>query len=156
MTRTAELHRPEEYQGTVRFMHYRNICNFKVMLKFLKRIIYERGREISLIVDRHLVHCSQEIQRWLTQQANVTELFFLPTYRPELNPSEYINCDVKRGSYFKPPTRNQQQLFPRLLSHVRKLKKFPERIKRYFKHLNFFMQLLRFCKPSYCRVNRYL
>lgn len=121
-------------QGKVRFMLYSNTFTSKVMLEFLKRLIQSRERKLYLIVDRHRVHRSQVIRQWLDKHTNVIELFFLPSYSPELNPAEYLNCDVKQGVHSKPPTRNQKQLFSRTLSHLRKLQKLPERIKRYFKH----------------------
>jgi transposase len=63
------------------------------------------------------------------------ELFYLPLYSPQLNPAEYLNCDVKQGVYSKSPSRNQNQLQQRALSHLRKLQKLPQRIMKYFEHL---------------------
>ena len=86
------------------------------------------------IVDRHPVHRSEAVQRWLHQHQDKIELHFLASYSPQLNPAEYLNCDVKQGVHSKPPTRNLAQLKARLRSHLHKLQKLPTRIIKYFKH----------------------
>jgi len=59
------------------------------------------------------------------------EVFHLPAYSPELNPDEYLNCDLKIGIHSGVPARTKVQLKQKAISHLRKL---PVRIKNYFKH----------------------
>lgn len=121
-------------QGTVRFMLYTQNLTAQVFILFLERLIAKRTRKLIWIVDRHPVHRSQAVQQWLVQQRQAIELFYLPPYSPQLNPAEYLNCDLKQGVHSKPPTRNQTQLKQRVLSHLHKLQKLPDRVMRYFKH----------------------
>jgi transposase len=93
-----------------------------------------RSRKLFWIVDRHPVHRQAKVKRWLQEHAGQIELFFLPSYSPQLNPVEYLNGDVKQGVHSKPPSRNLSQLKGRLLSQLRKLQKLPARIQNYFKH----------------------
>lgn len=86
------------------------------------------------IVDRHPVHRSDAVRRWLQEHEDKIELYFLASYSPQLNPAEYLNCDVKPWVHSKPPTRNLSQLKQRLRSHLFKLQKLPTRILKYFKH----------------------
>jgi hypothetical protein len=62
------------------------------------------------------------------------EVFYLPAYSPELNPDEYLNCDLKAGIHSKRPARNQKQLKAKVLSHMRMLQKQPTRVMKYFRH----------------------
>jgi transposase len=62
------------------------------------------------------------------------ELFFLPSYSPELNPDEYLNCDLKAGVHPGVPARTKGQLKKKAISHLRMLQKKPKRVKKYFKH----------------------
>ena len=62
------------------------------------------------------------------------ELFFLPAYSPELNPDEYLNCDLKAGVHSGVPARSKDQLQKKAISHLRMLQKKPGRVKKYFKH----------------------
>jgi transposase len=36
------------------------------------------------------------VKDWLTANAKRIEVFYLPPYSPELNPSEYFNGDLNR------------------------------------------------------------
>lgn len=121
-------------QGNVRFMLYTSKLTEAVFLTFLKRLIAQRERKLFWIVDRHPVHRGKQVQQWLAQHKEQIELFLLPSYSPELNPTEYLNGDVKQGVHSKPPSRNLAQLKQRLLSHLRKLQKLPSRILKYFEH----------------------
>jgi transposase len=62
------------------------------------------------------------------------EVFFLPSYSPELNPDEYLNCDLKVGVHSKTPAKTKDQLKSKAISHLRKLQKSPGRVRKYFKH----------------------
>ena len=63
-----------------------------------------------------------------------SEVFFLPAYSPELNPDEYLNCDLKAGVHSKPLARDTSQLEKKLRSHMKTLQKSPARAQKYFKH----------------------
>lgn len=121
-------------QGTVRFMLYTQKLTTQVFIPFLERLIRQRTRKLIWIVDRHPVHRAQAVKEWLAKHTQDIELFYLPPYSPQLNPAEYLNCDVKQGVHSKPPSRNQKQLQQRALSHLRKLQKLPQRIMKYFEH----------------------
>jgi transposase len=122
------------HQGKVRFMLYTQKLTAQVFITFLERLIARRTRKLMWIVDRHPVHRSAAVQQWLHQHQDKIEMHFLPSYAPQLNPAEYLNCDVKQGVHSKPPTRSLAQLKGRLRSHLHKLQKLPARIIKYFKH----------------------
>ena len=121
-------------QGKVRFMLYSQTLTAQVLITFLKRLIARRTRKLLWIVDRHPVHRSEAVQQWLYEHQASIEMYFLPPYSPELNPVEYLNCDVKQGVHSKPPTRNLSQLKKRVSSHLHKVQKLPARIMKYFQH----------------------
>jgi transposase len=120
--------------GKIRFMLYTCKLTAEVFIVFLERLIRKAERKLFWIVDKHPVHRSQTVKQWLAEHKSQIELFPLPSYSPELNPVEYLNCDVKQGVHSKPPTRNLPQLKDRVLSHLRKLQKLPARIQKYFHH----------------------
>ncbi len=61
-------------------------------------------------------------------------MFFLPSYSPELNPDEYLNCDLKAGVHSGVPARTKEQLKKKAISHLRKIQKLPGRVCKYFMH----------------------
>jgi len=121
-------------QGKVRFMTYSGGMNAQVLIRFLKRVIKDAKRKVFLILDNLRVHHSKVFKEWVSSNLKSIEVFYLPSYSPELNPDEYLNCDLKAGVHSKKPARNKEQLKKKTISHLKMLQKSPERIKKYFKH----------------------
>ena len=121
-------------QGKVRFMVYKDKMNSQTLIQFMKRLIKDSKRKLFLILDNLRVHHSHMVEDWLKDHKTQIEIFFLPAYSPELNPDEYLNCDLKVGVHSKVPARTKEQLAKKTLSHLRKLQKLPGRVKNYFKH----------------------
>lgn len=121
-------------QGKVRFMVYNDKMNSAVFIKFMERLIKDSEKKIFLILDNLKVHHSYIASDWLEEHKDEIEVFFLPSYSPELNPDEYLNCDLKAGVHSGTPARTKDQLKQKAISHLRKLQKLPGRVKKYFKH----------------------
>jgi transposase len=121
-------------QGKVRFMIYSKSMNAQVLIKFLKRLIKSSDRKIFLILDNLKVHHAILVREWLEGKEDKLEIFFLPSYSPELNPDEYLNNDIKQGIHSKSLFRDEKSLKKGVLSHMRMLQKMPKRVMNYFKH----------------------
>ena len=121
-------------QGKVRFQIYDGRMNAQQLIEFLKRLIKDAKRKVVLILDNLRVHHANLVREWLGRHVEKIEIFYLPSYSPELNPDEYLNCDLKAGVHSKAPARNIKQLKAKVLSHMRMLQKQPNRVKKYFKH----------------------
>ncbi|BBO72621.1 hypothetical protein DSCW_00380 [Desulfosarcina widdelii] len=115
-------------------MVYKNKMNSQTMITFMERLIKGADKKIFLIVDNLKVHHSYIVKDWLKKHQNEIELFFLPSYSPELNPDEYLNCDLKVGVHSGVPARTKKELKRKAISHLRKLQKLPGRVMKYFKH----------------------
>jgi len=121
-------------QGQVRFMVYKNKMNSQKLIRFMRRLIKDSDKKIFLILDNLKVHHSYVVRDWLKEHEDEIEIFFLPSYSPELNPDEYLNCDLKAGVHSGVPARSKKQLKRKAISHLRKLQKLPGRVMKYFKH----------------------
>jgi transposase len=121
-------------QGKVRFMVYSDKMNSGIMIKFMERLIKSSNQKIFLILDNLKVHHSYIVEDWLEEHKSQIEVFFLPSYSPELNPDEYLNCDLKAGVHSGTPARTRDQLKEKAISHLRKLQKMSNRVMKYFKH----------------------
>ncbi len=86
------------------------------------------------MLDNLRVHHAKLVKEWLEGQTEKIELFFLPSYSPELNPDEYLNCDLKRSMGADKPTCKKGDIAKKLDKHMNMLQQQPERIKSYFKH----------------------
>jgi transposase len=67
------------------------------------------GKKVFLILDGHSVHKTAATRRWLGRQREQIQVFFLPTYAPELNSDELVNHDVKTNALGR---RSEQNVKP--------------------------------------------
>jgi len=121
-------------QGKVRFKIFEGSMNTDVLIDFCKRLIKSAKRKVYLILDNLRVHHAKLFKAWLQEHKDEIDVFYLPSYSPELNPDEYLNCDLKAGVHSGKPARNKEQLKKKVLSHMRMLQKSPKRVAKYFEH----------------------
>ena len=119
-------------QGKVRFMVYNDTMNAQTFIKFLEGLVRDAGQKIFLVSDNLPVHHNKIVKKWISEHQDSIELFFLPAYSPELNPDEYLNCDLKAGVHSGPPARSKKDLKKKAISHLRMLQKKPQRVAKYF------------------------
>jgi len=84
-------------QGKVRFQIYNGTMNAQLLIGFMKRLIKNAKNKVILILDNLRVHHAKLVKAWLAEYKQAIEAFYLPAYSPELNPDEYLNCDLKAG-----------------------------------------------------------
>lgn len=121
-------------QGKVRFKVFDGTMNADILIDFMKRLIKSANRKVFLILDNLRVHHARVVKAWLERHIKEIEVFFLPSYSPELNPDEYLNCDLKHGVHSGKPARSKSQLKKKVSAHMRMLQKKPVRVRKYFEH----------------------
>jgi transposase len=121
-------------RGKVRFRLFEGSMNAVLLLDFMKRLTKAAQRKVILILDNLSVHHAKPVKEWLAEHRRQIEVVYLPGYSPELNPDEYLNCDVKAGVHSGSPARSKKQLKRKALRHMRKLQKMPRRVASYFHH----------------------
>lgn len=120
-------------RGKVRFMFYDGGLNAAVFLKFLTRLLEDaNGRKVFLIVDNLRVHHSKKVRDWVQDRENRIELFYLPSYSPDLNPDEFLNGDLKGEIGRRSESRSKGWLKRTALSSMRRIQKQPARVRKYF------------------------
>jgi len=60
------------------------------LIEFLAALIKEPGKKVFLILDNLRVHHRKPVKAWGKERKNQIELFYLPSYSPELNPEERL------------------------------------------------------------------
>jgi len=121
-------------QGKVQFMIYENSFNAEVFKTFLKQLIKSSNRKVFLVLDNLRVHHAKIIKQWVQDKLDEIELFYLPSYSPELNPDEYLNCDLKAKFRNDSPTNKKGQMKIKMQKHMSLIQNEPERVMSYFKH----------------------
>lgn len=120
--------------GKVRFMLYRETMTSQVLIKFMSRLIRDADRKVFLILDNLKVHHSQLVKDWLEGNKERIEVFYLPSYSPELNPDEYLNGDLKQKIRSGLPARSEKELEHKTRSFMCTLQNRPHHVRNYFKH----------------------
>jgi len=121
-------------QGKVRFMIYPGGLSPKRLIVFMRRLIKDARRKVFLILDNLNVHKAKMVSAWLLEHRDRIEVFYLPPYSPELNPSEYFNGDLKGEIQRGIPAKDAAELKRTVLGYSRRIQKSPARVRAYFKH----------------------
>ncbi len=106
--------------------------NSDKIIEFLKTLIKDARRKVFLILDNLRVHHSKLVKKWAEEHKEKIELFYLPSYSPELNPEERLNADLKHAISTKVSARTKAKLKAAATEHMQALEQLPERIKNYF------------------------
>ena len=121
-------------QRKVRFRLFQGGMNTGILIGFMRRLIRDAKRKVILIMDNLRVHHAKKVKKWLSGKEEQIEVFYLPAYSPELNPDEYLNCDLKAGVHSGEPARSKEHLRKKTRRHTKMLQRRPERVKKYFEH----------------------
>lgn len=126
-------------RGRLNFMVFKKRFQAEVFLEFLRRLVRQAKGKVFLIVDRHPVHRSRKVKKWLERNVQHIRMFFLPSYSPELNPDELLNQDVKSNSVGRRRARNQQELLSNVRRYLRSRQRQPHMVRQYFygKHVQY-------------------
>ena len=118
----------------MRWKIFSGALNAKILIGFLKRLTRHERRKLFLILDNLRVHHSQLVKQWLKANADKIEVFYLPSYSPELNPDELLNADLKQRATTTAPARTKTALTRTASSSLRSIQKQPQRVQNYFLH----------------------
>ena len=121
-------------KGQMRWSIFDGALNTNILIDFLRRLIKGATKKIYLILDNLRVHHAKPVKAWLADHAEAIEVFYLPSYSPELNPDEMANADIKQAVTKLAPARTKLQLVKATAHHLRSVQRQPERIRKYFEH----------------------
>lgn len=119
-------------RGKTRWMIIDDAFNSDRLIEFLGALIKDTRRKVFLILDNLRVHHSKPVKAWVAKRNKRIELFYLPSYSPELNPEERLNADLKHAIGSKVPARTKAKLKAVATEHMQTLEQSPERVKAYF------------------------
>jgi len=118
--------------GKCQWMIIDGAFNSERLIQFVELLVKNSGRKIFLILDNLRVHHSKPVKIWLTQHTDEVEMFFLPSYSPELNPDERLNADLKHKITTTAPARTRRELKEVTVRHMKLIESSPKRVIKYF------------------------
>ena len=119
-------------QGKTRWMIIDDAFDSEKLIEFLAFLIKDAGKKVFLILDNLRVHHSKVVKAWVAERVEQIELFYLPSYSPQLNPEERLNADLKQEMGKKVPVRTKAKLREAANEHMAMFEQNPERVIGYF------------------------
>jgi transposase len=119
-------------QGKTRWMIIDEAFDADKLIEFLQALIQDAGKKVFLILDNLRVHHSKLVKAWVAERKDQIELFYLPSYSPQLNPEERLNADLKQEMGKRVPVRTKAKLREAANDHMAMLEQNPQRVMSYF------------------------
>lgn len=121
-------------RGELRFMTIEGRMDADKFIEFLRRLLHNSRGRIFLIVDRHPAHRAKKVLEFVESTGGKLQLFFLPSYSPELNPDELVWNHLKNHGIGKRIVHSREHLRALVIAHLRSLCRMPELIRSFFQH----------------------
>jgi transposase len=119
-------------KGEARWMIIDDTFNADRLIEFFEALIKDARAKIFLILDNLRVHHSKIVKAWLAERVDEIEVYYLPSYAPELNPDERLNADLKHAIGTKIAVRTKPKLRKAAEDHMKTIGASPDRVKAYF------------------------
>ena len=121
-------------RSKTRWMIIDDAFDAEKLIEFLAALIKDADKKVFLILDNLRVHHSQIVKAWVAQWKDQIELFYLPSYSPQLNPEERLNADLKQEIGKRVPIRTKTRLRQAANDHMAMLEQNPQRVMSYLQH----------------------
>ena len=119
-------------QGKARWMIIDEAFNADRLIEFLEALVKDATKKVFLIPDNLPVHHSKPVKAWVAERQDKIELFYLPSYSPQLNPEECLNADLKHAIGTKVPAHTKAKLKTVATQQMTEIEQSPEHVKAFF------------------------
>jgi transposase len=119
-------------QGKARWMIIDGAFNSDRLIEFFEALTKDTTRKVFLILDNLGVHHCKPVKAWLAKHAEQMEVFYLPSYSPELNPDERLNAGLKHALGSRVAMRTKARLRNATEAHRKDIESRPEVVRAYF------------------------
>ena len=108
-------------KGKLRYHFYHGKFNQTIYIGFLTRLIKVTDKKVFAIVDNCSTHRGLLAADWKEKNAALITIFNLPSYAPELNPTEYLNNNLKRVLLKRGYSINEHEIEKKAMSIMRSI-----------------------------------
>ena len=119
-------------QGQMNWTVFQGKFDSKKFIEFLGRLRRTAKQKVFLVLDNLNVHKSKKVKKYVEKHRDMLELFFLPSYSPDLNPQELVNQDVKANANKTNPIKNEKDLLKNLRGYLRSMQQAPQKVAQFF------------------------
>jgi transposase len=119
-------------KGKLRYHFYHGNFNQQIYIGFLTRLIKVTDKKVYAIVDNCSTHRGLLAADWKEKNAALITIFNLPSYAPELNPTEYLNNNLKRVLLYKGYSKSKNEVEAKAMSIMRSIQSTKNRVESFF------------------------
>lgn len=120
--------------GDIRFDVTTENVNSEVFIDFCRTLLHDvSDKKVFLILDRAPYHTSGQTRKFAQATEGQLQLFFLPSYSPELNPDELVWKNVKHDRLGRASIKNFTELRARAVAALERLREVPELVTAFFR-----------------------
>jgi transposase len=120
--------------GQLRFMVVKGGVSSEQICIFLNRLMHGAEKPVFLIWDGHPTHRSKIVRQCIDSFKGKLQVFTLPSYSPELNPTEQVWNNVKNHGIGRKRVFGPDQLQSTVIGQLRRLQKLPSIVMAFFRH----------------------
>jgi transposase len=121
-------------KGELRFRVQESRMNGAMFIQFLKALLGSVPGKIFLIVDGSSAHKAKKVREFVENETDGRlQMFFLPSYSPELNPDGWVWNNVKNDRIGRAVIMSKDDLKARAISALRRLQKLPDIVRGFFR-----------------------
>ncbi len=119
-------------QSKASWMIVEGAFNSDKLIEFLQALIEDTKKKVVLILDNLCVHHSKPVKAWLAEHQAQIEVFYLPSYSPQLDPDERLNADLKQALGSRVQVRTKDKHRAATEEDMQMLDSNPDRVRSYF------------------------
>jgi transposase len=119
-------------KGHLCFRLHKKRFNTSIFVDYMRRLVQQSKKKVFFIIDRHPVHRSDKVHRWVAKNIKRIHVYYLPGYSPELNPDEILNQDVKSNAVGRRRAHNQKSLMSNVRGYLCRRQKHSQMVVNYF------------------------
>lgn len=120
-----------DMRGQLRFMVVKGSVSSEQIRNFLNQLMHGAEKPVFLIWDGHPTHRSKIVQECIDSFGGKLEVYTLPSYSPELNPTEQVWNNVKNHGIGRKKVFGPDQLKSMVIGQLRRLQKLPSIVKAF-------------------------
>ena len=120
-------------RGELRFRVHEGTMDATRFIEFCKGMLHDIDRPLFLIVDGSSVHKAVKVREFVASTEGRLQLFFLPSYSPQLNPDEWVWKNVKHDRIARKVPQSREELRAIAHSALRRLQQLPGTVQGFFR-----------------------
>lgn len=100
--------------GRHKFLLFSESMTQQKLIEFMDCLIKDKAagkNKVFLVLDNLKVHHGKLVLQWLAERKDKIEVFYFPSYSPEINPDEYLNNILKQNMQSGMPPKNKKEIY---------------------------------------------